>query len=244
MIDDELARGSRRPRRDRGSDPWEWRAAGTGACPRWRGRAALLAELRRRLPRRCRASSRRSSRSGLPARRPERHGRGRALVRDRRADRSRRSRARRSAWPAAAWQAGDRAGAIAAYERVPDTSSGYVDAQIGQDPLPQRARRRAASRRSTTCSRRGRRSRRCRSRASSESGSRPMCSRRAADHARRQGTIDIDGDGVLGVPLVERDAPDSPSSAPTASLLATPRAVQSGSRSSITPTESGPRTWR
>ena len=40
-----------------------------------------------------------------------------------------RSRARRSAWRAAGSQAGDRAGALAAYERVPDTSSGYIDAQ-------------------------------------------------------------------------------------------------------------------
>ena len=92
---------------------------------------AIRARASRRSIARCPASSRPSSRSGWRARRRRDGLRGRRLVRDRVAHRPRvhRGHVRPRALPPGGRRA---AGALAAYDRVPDSSSAYVEAQTAR----------------------------------------------------------------------------------------------------------------
>ena len=159
MIDDgSLAEAEAQLAEVEANDPWEWRAGW------YRGIAALAVggpttpgRASRRVPRGARRACPKlalglacesAGRSAAP-------GAGTRSSRDRPLDHQRVVGLARCRL-----QDGDRAGTLAAYERVPDTSSGYIDAQTARIRcLAATARAGPGSR---SCSRPGPRSRRCR----------------------------------------------------------------------------------
>ena len=229
-----------RPRWPDPTSATDWRV------PWYRGPVALAAErqrarqpmLRRRAPAPSRRAGPEAGAWPTPPRRPATPPRPTDLVRHRQPDGPRRSRRRRSGWPASAWPSDDRAGAIEAYGRVPDSSSAHDDGPDRRGGGAARRRRRGRRGHARRPSGRDdRRRARARGRAARPAHGRRARGgvRRAARQRHRARSVDAGRSGIRAPTA----ASGSASSRPTGRWPATPAPPPSGSPSSTAPTASG-----